>query len=48
MSPANQLLLTVALVVGIALGGITIYNSVAVKCIDFWPFKGGACAVTTR
>lgn len=48
MSPANQILLTAALVVGIIVGVLVIGSKFSADCYDFWPFRGQACVITSK
>ena len=48
MSPANQILVTVALVVVIFVGLLVGDSLITAKCFDFWPFQGKACVISTK
>lgn len=48
MRPATETVIIVtciAVLVGVAL---FVYQTTSVNCIDFWPFRGGACIATTK
>lgn len=48
MRPATEVVIVVTAIIVFVAAALFIHQTTSVNCVDFWPFKGGACIATTK